>query len=173
MPAFDFAGATSLVTGASSGLGEQFARQLAARGSGLVLVARSADRLAALADELRARHGVTVTTVPADLSRADEVSRVAAHAAATQVDVLVNNAGFGTYGTFAGLDPGRGRYHRRQQERHDLRGQCAQQHGVRAWPLHQMSLPIGRPPQPGPAGAPPVRWAGARVEQQRWGTDLP
>src|SRR5215469_1045666 len=107
MPAFDFAGATSLVTGASSGLGEQFARQLAARGSGLVLVARSADRLAALADELRARHRVTVTTVPADLSRAEQVSRVAAHAAATQVDVLVNSAGFGTYGTFAGLDPGR------------------------------------------------------------------
>ena len=107
MPAFDFAGTTSLVTGASSGLGEQFARQLAARGSGLVLVARSADRLAALADELRARHRVTVTTVPADLSQAEQVSRVAAHAAATQVDVLVNNAGFGTYGTFADLDPGR------------------------------------------------------------------
>jgi len=95
------------VTGASAGLGEQFARQLAARGSGLVLVARSADRLAALADELRARHRVTVTTVPADLSQAEQVSRVAAHAAATQVDVLVNNAGFGTYGTFADMDPGR------------------------------------------------------------------
>ena len=107
MPAFDFAGTTSLVTGASSGLGEQFARQLAARGSGLVLVARSADRLAGLADELRARHRVTVTTVPADLSRTEQVSRVAAHAAATQVDVLVNNAGFGSYGSFAGLDPGR------------------------------------------------------------------
>src|SRR5262245_8272153 len=107
MPPFDFASATSLVTGASSGLGEQFARQLAARGSNLVLVARSADRLAALAGELQARHRVTVTTLPADLSQADEVGRVAAHAATTEVDVLVNNAGFGTYGTFAGLDPGR------------------------------------------------------------------
>jgi short-subunit dehydrogenase len=107
MPAFDFAGATSLVTGASSGLGEQFARQLAARGSGLVLVARSADRLAALAGELRAAHRVTVTTVPADLSQAEQVGHVAAHAAAAQVDVLVNNAGFGTYGTFAALDPDR------------------------------------------------------------------
>src|SRR5215475_8943090 len=107
MPPFHFASATSLVTGASSGLGEQFARQLAARGSNLVLVARSADRLAALAGELQARHRVTVTTLPADLSQADEVGRVAAHAAATEVDVLVNDAGFGTYGTFAGLDAGR------------------------------------------------------------------
>jgi short-subunit dehydrogenase len=107
VPAFDFATATSLVTGASSGLGEQFARQLAARGSDLVLVARSAGRLAALADDLEARHGVTVTTLPADLSLADEVRRVAALTATTDVDVLVNNAGFGTYGTFAGLDADR------------------------------------------------------------------
>jgi len=106
MSPFDFASATSLVTGASSGLGEQFARQLAARGSNLVLVARSADRLAALAGELQARHRVTATTWPADLSQADEVGRVAAHAATTEVDVLVNNAGFGTYGTFADLDAG-------------------------------------------------------------------
>jgi len=107
MPPFDFAATTSLVTGASSGLGEQFARQLAARGSNLVLVARSADRLAALADELRARHPVTTTAMPADLSLADDVSRVAAAAATAQVDVLVNSAGFGTYGTFAGLDANR------------------------------------------------------------------
>jgi short-subunit dehydrogenase len=107
MPAFDFAGTTSLVTGASSGLGAEFARQLAARGSDLVLVARSADRLDTLAGELRARHRVTITTFPADLSRADEVSRVAQHAAGNEVGVLVNNAGFGTYGSFAGLDPGR------------------------------------------------------------------
>ena len=107
MPPFDFTGTTSLVTGASSGLGAEFARQLADRGGNLVLVARSADRLDALADELRARHRVTVTTVPADLGLADEVSRVAAHAATSPVDVLVNNAGLGTYGIFAALDPGR------------------------------------------------------------------
>src|SRR5215472_84017 len=107
MPPFDFTGTTSLVTGASSGLGAEFARQLADRGGNLVLVARSADRLAALADELRARHRVTATAVPADLSLPDEVSRVAAFTATTQVDVLVNSAGFGTYGAFAGLDPGR------------------------------------------------------------------
>ena len=107
MPPFDFTKTTSLVTGASSGLGEQFARQLAARGSNLVLVARSADRLAALAGELRAQHSVTVTSVPADLSLADHVSRVAALAATTEVGVLVNNAGFGTYGSFAELDADR------------------------------------------------------------------
>lgn len=107
MPPFDFAGTNSLVTGASSGLGAEFARQLAARGSDLVLVARSADRLDTLAEELQARHGVTVTTLPADLSLADEVSRVAAVTATTGIHVLVNNAGFGTYGAFAGLDPGR------------------------------------------------------------------
>jgi len=107
MPPFDHAGTRSLVTGASSGLGAEFARQLAARGSNLVLVARSADRLEALADDLRARHRVTVTTLPADLSLADEVSRVAAFTAATEIHVLVNNAGFGTYGNFADLDPSR------------------------------------------------------------------
>ena len=107
MRPFDFTKTTSLVTGASSGLGEQFARQLAARGSNLVLVARSADRLGALAGELRAQHPVTVTCVPADLSLADQVSRVAALAATTEVGVLVNNAGFGTYGSFAELDADR------------------------------------------------------------------
>ena len=107
MTPFDFAKTTSLVTGASSGLGAEFARQLAARGSDLVLVARSADRLTALADELRVRHRVAVTTLPADLSLADEVSRVASAMVTTEVGVLVNSAGFGTYGTFADLDAGR------------------------------------------------------------------
>ncbi|MGN6678604.1 MAG: SDR family NAD(P)-dependent oxidoreductase [Streptosporangiaceae bacterium] len=104
MPPFDFARKTSLVTGASSGLGLEFARQLAGRGSNVVLVARSADRLAALADEMQTEYGVTVTAVPADLSLASEVSRLAAFTSTTEIDVLVNNAGFGTYGNFADLD---------------------------------------------------------------------
>jgi short-subunit dehydrogenase len=104
MAPFDYSRATSLVTGASSGLGLEFARQLAARGSDLVLVARSADRLAAVADEMQARFRVAVTALPADLSLDAEVSRVAAFMETTEIDVLVNNAGFGTYGDFAGLD---------------------------------------------------------------------
>jgi short-subunit dehydrogenase len=98
---------TSLVTGASSGLGAEFARQLAARGSDLVLVARSADRLTALAEQLQANHRVTVTTLPADLSLSADVSRIVAFTATTPVHILVNNAGFGTYGNFADLDAAR------------------------------------------------------------------
>ena len=106
-PPLDYRQTTAMVTGASSGLGAEFARQLAARGSDLVLVARSADRLASLAEELRARHGVTATCLPADLSEATEVRRVADFTATTPIGVLVNNAGFGTYGSFAVLDAAR------------------------------------------------------------------
>jgi short-subunit dehydrogenase len=107
MSRFAYEGKTTLVTGASSGLGAEFARQLAARGSDLVLVARSQDRLAALADALRARHQVAVTTLPADLSLAGDVGRVVACIRATEIHLLVNNAGFGTYGRFADLEPAR------------------------------------------------------------------
>ena len=106
---FQYQGTTSLVTGASSGLGAEFARQLASRGSDLVLVARSAERLTTFADELRTQHNVNVTTLPADLGVADDVSRVVELAASTPVHLLVNNAGFGTYGNFAGLDAARER----------------------------------------------------------------
>ncbi len=95
------------MTGASSGLGAEFARQLAARGSDLILVARSADRLATVADELRKQHRVTVTSMPADLSRSDGAAGVVALTRDSSVDVLVNIAGFGTYGSFAELDESR------------------------------------------------------------------
>jgi uncharacterized protein len=107
MPPFTYAGTTALVTGASSGLGTEFARQLAARGSNLVLVARSTDRLASLADSLRSSYPVAVTVVAADLSLPDQVNHVAVATAATEIHLLVNNAGFATYGNFAGLDPAR------------------------------------------------------------------
>ena len=96
----------ALVTGASSGLGAAFAEALARRGFDLVIVARRRERLEALADDLRDRHGVTVHVLAADLTQATDLqaveSRMASDAALT---VLVNNAGFGTTGRFAALDP--------------------------------------------------------------------
>ncbi|MEV4092151.1 SDR family NAD(P)-dependent oxidoreductase [Streptosporangium saharense] len=93
---------TALVTGASSGIGVEFARQLAARGHDLVLVARSVDKLESLAEELRGAYGVRAEVVAQDLAAPDAASRVADEVAARgmTVDLLVNNAGFGTAGRF-------------------------------------------------------------------------
>jgi short-subunit dehydrogenase len=92
--------ATALITGGTSGIGAEFARQLAARGDDLVLVARDPDRLAESAAELKDRYGVGVETISADLGVRDEVMTVARRLASTEqpVDMLVNNAGFGIPG---------------------------------------------------------------------------
>jgi len=86
---------TALVTGASAGLGAEFARQLAARGHDLLLVARREDRLAELARELGAAHGVRVDVFAADLSEREAPARIEAFVAeqGTRIDWLVNNAG--------------------------------------------------------------------------------
>jgi uncharacterized protein len=70
-----YKGTTALITGASVGLGEEFARQLAQQSANLVLVARSEEKLERLAKELREYDGVAVTVIPADLSSSDAVKR--------------------------------------------------------------------------------------------------
>jgi short-subunit dehydrogenase len=93
----------ALITGASSGIGEQFARQLAARGHNLVVVARRTDRLRGLASELRRVNGVDVDVLPADLETREGQDLVAARLEAGGPWLLVNNAGFGTRGRLAEL----------------------------------------------------------------------
>jgi short-subunit dehydrogenase len=101
----DFRGSTALVTGASSGIGAALAAALAARGARLVLAARSEAKLRTVADRLRSRHGVQVDVVPVDLAREDGPDTLAAavQRLGLTVDVLVNDAGFGTYGRYDAL----------------------------------------------------------------------
>ncbi|GER24262.1 dehydrogenase [Zafaria cholistanensis] len=94
---------TALITGGTSGLGAEFAQQLAARGHGLVLVARDRRRLADVAAGLRARYAVPVETLAADLLAPEGVAEVAGRLGdtANPVNMLVNNAGHGLAGNFA------------------------------------------------------------------------
>jgi short-subunit dehydrogenase len=101
----DHHGTTALITGASSGLGAEFARSLAARGADLVLVARRADRLEDLARAVRAEHGVQVRVLPADLAVPGAGAALRAELAGVHVDTLVNNAGFGHFGDLVDTDP--------------------------------------------------------------------
>jgi uncharacterized protein len=92
----------ALVTGASSGIGECFARMLAARKQNLILVARSKEKLVALGQELSAVHGIVAEPVEVDLSVAGAAERLATllRDRKLQVELLINNAGFGARGRF-------------------------------------------------------------------------
>jgi short-subunit dehydrogenase len=96
---------TALITGASGGIGEAFARQLAALGKNLVLVARSEDKLNALARDLASQHSVQVHVLVADLARHDSAAGIYAETQRLRlaVDLLVNNAGFARAGEFSEL----------------------------------------------------------------------
>jgi hypothetical protein len=89
------------VTGASSGIGAAFARELAKRGWDLIIVARRADRLAQLARELEASGGIRVEALPADLTVDADLAKVSERIACTEnLELLVNDAGFGVLGNF-------------------------------------------------------------------------
>jgi short-subunit dehydrogenase len=109
MTKIDYRDQTIIVTGASSGLGASFARELASRGANLVLVARREDRLQDLAGELKAAHGITVTTLARDLGQPDAGRALRAELEGRSIGVtgLVNNAGFGTHSAFSNEDPNR------------------------------------------------------------------
>jgi short-subunit dehydrogenase len=96
----------ALVTGATSGIGNSFARTLAAHGHDLVVVARTTDRLEEVAAQLRAKHHVGVEVLAADLSTTEGMDRVASRLTATAqpVDLLVNNAGASLAGWFGTTD---------------------------------------------------------------------
>lgn len=101
MSNFDYSNKTALITGASAGIGVEFAKQLAARGCSVILVARRKDRLEELASKLQVGN-VKAHVCEADLAKPEAVKEIREFVDANnlKVDVLINNAGFGTYGPF-------------------------------------------------------------------------
>ncbi|MGB2603734.1 MAG: SDR family oxidoreductase [Candidatus Sulfotelmatobacter sp.] len=102
-----YKGTTTLITGASAGLGEEFARQLAQQGANLVLVARSKGKLERLATELRQQTEVEVTVIPADLGSSDAVERLISQVKdrGRKIHLLINNAGLGVFENFLDTSP--------------------------------------------------------------------
>jgi len=97
-------GIQALITGASTGIGREFARQLAGDGMDVIITSRSLDKLEELAAELRAAHGVNVTAVRSDLSSLDGIAKLIADVDGMPVDLLINNAGAASPGAFLGCE---------------------------------------------------------------------
>lgn len=91
----------ALITGASAGIGHEFARIFAENHHNLILVSRNEARLQTLATELRNQHKIETVVLPKDLARPNAASEIFSATANTPVSTLVNNAGFGNYGAFA------------------------------------------------------------------------
>lgn len=97
---------TALITGASSGLGAEFAVQLAERGYDLILVARREDRLKELGDTLHSKYGVKFLPMALDLSLYEDIDKlINVVLEYSIIEILVNNAGFGTVGRFSRVEP--------------------------------------------------------------------
>lgn len=92
-----------LITGASSGIGAEFARQLARAGYNLILVARRQKKMEILSREIRKTNGVKVAVLPTDLSRLEELERLETEVNKMNVDMLINNAGFGLNDEFRNI----------------------------------------------------------------------
>ena len=103
---FAYRGSTAMITGASKGLGAAFAKELAGRGTNLVLIARSIDTLQDLADSLGAQYGVRCVVLQADLATSDAVKRIMTELECLdlKIDLLINNAGLGLTGDFLSHD---------------------------------------------------------------------
>lgn len=95
---------TALITGASAGIGREFARYHAEKGGDLIITARRGDALEALKVEIEEAHGVSVTTIALDLGAAEGADKLYEAFKGQRIDVLINNAGFGGHGKFIDRD---------------------------------------------------------------------
>jgi hypothetical protein len=95
----------ALITGASSGIGEEFARRIAAQGVNLVLVARRKDRLEKLSQELKAKYNINIIVAPIDLTSENFIEDLKNYTADIEIGILINNAGFGSTGEFINASP--------------------------------------------------------------------
>ena len=95
---------TALITGASSGIGEAFARKLSSLGFNVIIVARRIERLEKLAEEIRTKHKVEVIVIQADLSEENFLQKIIDAVGEKEIGILINNAGLGSVGEFADAD---------------------------------------------------------------------